>query len=124
MNRVRRRQFLAVAVALAAAPWARTQDRLPKIGFLFPNPGPKPGEPNPLGERIRKLGWIPGKTATFELASADGREERLPALAAELVAKQVDVIWAAGPEAVSPRRARRASYRSRSTALAIRSSSA
>lgn len=99
MGRFRRRHFLAASAALAAATWARAQQRLLKIGFLVPNPKPRPGEPNPLGERIRKLGWIPGETATFEIASADGREDRLPGLAAELIAKEVDVIWAAGPEA-------------------------
>lgn len=109
MSTVRRRHFLAAAAGLAAAPWLRAQERLPKIGFLVPNPGPKPGQPNPIGDRIRSLGWIPGKTATFELATAEGREDRLPALATELVAKQVDVIWAAGPEAaVAAARATRA----------------
>ena len=100
MSKVQRRQFLVAAGGLLALPLARAQkNRLPKIGFLVPNPGPKPGETNPIGERIRELGWIPDKTATFEVASAEGREDRLPALAVELVAKKVDVIWVAGPEA-------------------------
>jgi putative ABC transport system substrate-binding protein len=45
------------------------------------------------------LGWKVGENVSIEIASAEGREDRLPALAAELVEKKVDVIWAAGPEA-------------------------
>lgn len=101
MGKFRRRQFLVAAGALAAAPLVRAQDRLPKIGFLIPNPRPAPADraSNPVRQRMNQLGWIDGKSNTYEVASADGHEDRLPALAAELVAKNVDVIWVAGPEA-------------------------
>jgi len=99
--RARRRQFLISAGAVVASPLVRASDagRLPKIGFLIPSPRPAPADPNPVRERMNKLGWIDGKSNTYEVASADGHEDRLPALATELVAKNVDVIWAAGPEA-------------------------
>jgi putative ABC transport system substrate-binding protein len=41
---------------------------------------------------LRELGWVDGRTFTIEARFADGKAERLPALAAELVRQRVDVI--------------------------------
>lgn len=100
MNRLRRRVLIASG-ALLASPLVRAQasKRIPTIGFLFPNPTPKRGGPSPVGERLKQLGWVRGENFTGVLASAEGREARLPAVAVELVAKKPDLIWAAGPEA-------------------------
>lgn len=49
--------------------------------------------------RLKQLGWVRDKNLAAVSASAEGREERLPVLAAEVVATKPDVIWAAGPEA-------------------------
>lgn len=105
MGLVRRRHFLIAACAALAAPQiARPQVpiKLPVVGFLSPHPKPSPealAQPNPLRTRLNELGWLDGKTALFERAFGEGREDRLPELAAALVAKKVDVIWALGPEA-------------------------
>jgi putative ABC transport system substrate-binding protein len=48
---------------------------------------------------LRELGYVEGQTITIEYRSAEGKYDRLPALAAELVRKQVDVIVTAGPPA-------------------------
>lgn len=48
---------------------------------------------------LRVLGYVEGQTITIEYRSAEGKYDRLPALAAELVRKQVDVIVTAGPPA-------------------------
>ena len=45
---------------------------------------------------MRELGWIEGKNVAFEGRYTDNRLERLPALAAELVRLNVDVIVAMG----------------------------
>jgi len=45
---------------------------------------------------LRDLGWVEGQNLTIERRIADGREERLPRLAAELTQLRVDVILAAG----------------------------
>lgn len=103
MGQVGRRRFLISAGALFVAARGRAQRirALPTLGFLFPNPRPKPEarKRDPVRTRLRELGWVPDENIVFEIASADGKEDRLPALATELVAKRPDVIWVAGPEA-------------------------
>ena len=48
---------------------------------------------------LRELGYVEGKNIVVEWRSADGKPDRLPALAAELVRLKVDVIVTAGPPA-------------------------
>ena len=97
---MKRREFLTLL--LGAAPWpmaasAQQTDRLPKIGTLLINTAEQEraffGD-DPFG--LRDLGYIEGKNIEIERRFADGRPERLPALAAELVALKVDVIVTAG----------------------------
>ena len=49
--------------------------------------------------KLKELGWIDGQTLSLQWASAADREGRLPEMAAELVRRRPDVIWAIGPEA-------------------------
>jgi putative ABC transport system substrate-binding protein len=104
LGEIRRRQFLTAAAALLAAPRiarAQAQKRLPVLGILSPDrlPSPEVRTNNPFVNRLRELGWSDGKTITIERAYAEGNPERLPELAATLVAKKVDVIWTARPQA-------------------------
>jgi len=103
MGRVKRREFLVGAGALIAAPLARAQQpvKLPVLGVLLPHPRGTPEQQarSPLPAWLKQLGWVPGKSIAIERPDAEGREERLPAMAQELVRKGVDVIWAIGPEA-------------------------
>lgn len=93
--------FGALFLTRALAQQPSAGKRAPTIGLLYPNPSPPrdQGLKHPMFARLVERGWIPGETVVLENASAEGREERLPALAEELVRKRVDVIWAAGPEA-------------------------
>jgi putative ABC transport system substrate-binding protein len=50
-----------------------------------------------LRQGLRELGYVEGKNLTIEWRSAEGKLDRLPALAAELVRLKVDVIVASGP---------------------------
>jgi putative ABC transport system substrate-binding protein len=50
-------------------------------------------------EGLRELGYVEGKNIVIELRSAEGKRDRLPALAAELVRLKVDVIVTGGPAA-------------------------
>ena len=61
--------------------------------------GPQPRAPfgNALQRGLRELGYVYGEHFVTEPRSAEGRPERLPSLAAELVRLQVDVIVAGGP---------------------------
>jgi putative tryptophan/tyrosine transport system substrate-binding protein len=52
-----------------------------------------------FGAGLGELGYVEGRTVAFENWSAEGHYERLPALAAELVARKVDVIAAFTPAA-------------------------
>jgi len=98
-----RRQVLLAAGALAAVPLAsaRTGGRLPVLGILSPH-APPPAKviaDNPITNRLRALGWVEGRNLRIERAYGEGKEDRLPELAAALVRKDVDVIFALGPQA-------------------------
>jgi putative ABC transport system substrate-binding protein len=102
MGRVRRRQFLAAGAALAAAPFVRAQPKAPTLGILTPHPRPRDlvwTAQSPISGPLMRQGWVIGKTLLIERPDAGGKEELLPKLAADLVSKKVDVIWALGPEA-------------------------
>ncbi|HUF29716.1 MAG TPA: ABC transporter substrate-binding protein [Gemmatimonadaceae bacterium] len=104
MSLVGRRRFLiAVGAALATQRVARAQAKklLPVLGVLSFGSAPTSEQiaASPITKRLQELGWIEGKTLIIERAHAAGRTERLPELAAELVRKKVDGIWAISPPA-------------------------
>ncbi len=74
---------------------AQARKRVARIGFL----GSTRGTPQPLLDGLRERGWEPGDFV-LEARWAEGRAERFPELAAELVALNVDVIVASAPPAV------------------------
>jgi putative tryptophan/tyrosine transport system substrate-binding protein len=95
----RRELMLLLAGALTAAPALRAQQTtLPVIGFLgSTSPG---GQLAPYVAAFRQglseTGYVEGQNVTIEYRWAEGRYDRLPALAADLVGRKVDVIVAAG----------------------------
>ncbi len=92
---MRRREFLhALGVAAFIGPSAaRAQQvgKLPIIGFLGANEASSP-QTDAFVQRLRELGWIDGSTITIEYRWAEGRFERAPALAAELIQLKVNVL--------------------------------
>jgi putative ABC transport system substrate-binding protein len=64
----------------------------PRIGFLTPSVPPRCEQA--FWDEMTHLGYVKGRSVLVEARSAEGRLERLPALAAELVALKVDVIVA------------------------------
>jgi putative ABC transport system substrate-binding protein len=62
-----------------------------RIGFLGLTPGEE-ATMKPFLERLRELGYVDGANMSFEWRSAQGRPERLPQLAAELVQARPDVL--------------------------------
>jgi putative tryptophan/tyrosine transport system substrate-binding protein len=81
----------------ARATSAQRAERVSRIGMLVlgPSASTPPGEA--FERRLRELGYIEGRNVTFLRRFADGQPERLPGLAAELVAENPDVVVVAGP---------------------------
>jgi len=96
-----RRAFLgALAGGFLAAPLAaeaQPAGKVPRVGYLGTNPTPHFQEAFRQG--LRDLGYVEGRNLVIEDRDAEGKLERLPALAAELVALKVDVIVASGTPA-------------------------
>ncbi len=63
---------------------------------------------SPFVQGLRERGWVPGQNVRVETLHSEGKADRLVELAAELVRRQVDVIWCPGPpSAVAAARATR-----------------
>ena len=88
----------AIALGILAAPLAveaqQPTARLPRIGLLDYAPSWEP-----LRQGLRDLGYVEGQNIAFEYRPSEGRSERLPDLAADLVRLKVDVIVSQGTPA-------------------------
>jgi ABC-type uncharacterized transport system substrate-binding protein len=106
---VRRRVILAGLVAGAWPFAARAQQKaMPVIGYLGSgSPGPSAPFVAALHQGLGESGYVEGQNVAIEYRYAEGRNDRLPALAADLVGHKVDVIVATGGSA--PRAAKAAS---------------
>jgi putative ABC transport system substrate-binding protein len=98
VSHIERRKFLATLGGAAAWPLAaRAQEaaKIPRVGYL--SPGSSTAElarDEAFRQGLRELGYIEGKSIVIEYRFAEGKFERLPGLAAELVRLDVDVIVA------------------------------
>ena len=96
---ITRRQFIAIGAYLLTVPLdaiSQQPNKLWRIGFLSPFPSNNDVQFEEFKPLMRELGHVEGKTITIDYVSAEGKYERLPALAAELVRRKVDIILAAG----------------------------
>jgi putative tryptophan/tyrosine transport system substrate-binding protein len=104
-----RRGFVVGSLALVAAPVAaegQQTAKAPRIGWLAANLAPNPHLTEAFRQGLRDLGYVEGRSVVIEYRDAEGKFERLPALAAELVALKVDVILTGGtPQALAAKQA-------------------
>jgi len=105
-----RREFIGtLAGGLVAAPFAAEAQQaamVPRIGYLSPNLTASPHTHKAFRQGLHDLGYVEGRNLVIEYRDAEGKLERLPALAAELVALKVDVVVA--PNTVAALAARQA----------------
>ena len=98
-----RRTFLAlVSGSLLAAPLAaqaQPAGKVPRVGILSGGSRSDSSVVDEFRQGLRELGWVEGRDVVIEYRSTEGRVERLPALAADLVRLKVDVIVAGGAAA-------------------------
>jgi putative ABC transport system substrate-binding protein len=90
--------MLLLGVAMTAARTLRAQQKaIPVIGFLHSgSPGPYAPYVAAFRQGLSETGYAEGQNVAIEYRWAEGRYDRLPALAAELVESKVDVIAALG----------------------------
>jgi putative ABC transport system substrate-binding protein len=102
-GQLKRRQFITLLGGSAAA-WplaVRAQPKVPVVGVLRPNPRDVLEVfAEPFRRYMRAIGWDEGRNVRFHFVWAEGRSERAPALASELVTQNVDVIIAFGDPAI------------------------
>ena len=86
--------MLAACLAMPALPaQAQPAEKVARIGYLAPH-SPQTWQVDVLRQGLRDLGWAEGRNLIIDYRSAEGRFDRLPALAAELAALKVQVIVA------------------------------
>jgi putative ABC transport system substrate-binding protein len=94
---MQRRTFFAGALALLVTPLAAEaqQAKIPRLGVLLFGT-PDTDSFTAIRRGLGALGYVEGRNIRFEHRYAEGRPERLPDLAADLVRSKPDVIIAAG----------------------------
>ena len=95
----RRELMLLLSGAMTAARALRAQQKaMPVIGYLnFASSGSRAVVTAAFLQGLGETGYVEGQDVAIEYRWAEGHYDRLPALAADLVARKVDLIVAAGP---------------------------
>ena len=108
--------FLRLSAAVAAgcllsdvplAVSAQPRSAMARIGVLSFGAAPSGANPDPSAgfrQGLAELGYVEGRNLTIEWRYAEGRPERMEALAAELVRLKVEVLLAGGPAAIEAAR--------------------
>ncbi len=103
---MRRREFIALVVGAIVCPLGvRAQPqagKVPRIGFLgVTSSSDRPSLLDAFRQGLHSLGWVEGQNIAIDYRFAEGRLDRLPDLAAELVRLKVDLIVSFGTQGVT-----------------------
>ena len=97
-KKITARALCALLVALCLRAEAQQPTKIPRIGFLLAVPASTIlARLEAFRQGLRELGYVEGKNIAIEWRSTEGKADRLPKLAAELVRLKVDVIVSGGP---------------------------
>ena len=97
--------FVVTLAMCGAVARAQQPAEIPRIGILIPSSASSSARVEAFRRRLRELGYVEGKNITIEYRYAEGKLERLPDLAAELVRLRVDVIVTTGPGILAAKKA-------------------
>src|SRR5258707_11282720 len=91
--------FAASIVAFGSPVGAQQTSKVPRIGYLIVS------TPTAISDRLEafrqgllELGYVEGKSVVIDQRWAEGKVDRMPELAAELIRLKVDIILSAGPQ--------------------------
>jgi putative tryptophan/tyrosine transport system substrate-binding protein len=97
---MKRREFIAGVGSAAAWPVVgRAQSALPIVGLLLAGSSDYDYGMAAMLEGLKEGGYVEGRNVIVEYRFADGRNDRFPALVADLIRRQVSVIFAGGTPA-------------------------
>ena len=105
---MRRREFILLTGSAALCSFsahAQQAGKVPRIGYLgVTSASDRPPLLDTFRQGLRERGWIEGQNIGIDYRFAEGRLDRLPELAAELVRLKVDVIVSLGTQGVTAAR--------------------
>jgi putative tryptophan/tyrosine transport system substrate-binding protein len=105
-RKILRLSLCTMLFALCSSAQAQQPKKVPRIGYLSASSASEAlVRTNAFRRGLLELGYVEGKNLTLEFRYAEGKFERLPALATELVQLNVDVIVTAGPSVTGPAKA-------------------
>src|SRR5262245_59043308 len=94
---------LVAATLLSNAPFVEAQEpkKVPRIGYLsLLDPARESARSEGIRQALRERGYIDGQNIAIEYRYAEGKLDRLPEFAAELVRLKVDIIMIAGGDTI------------------------
>ena len=101
------RSWILITILLTTAIAAQVQQprNVPRIGFItVSSASALAARIDAFRQGLRELGYLEGKNIVIEWRSAEGKPDRVPALAAELVRLKVDLLVTGGPQSTRPAR--------------------
>ena len=96
-------RFAPCSLRFAMSASAQQPKKVPRIGYLSSrDPASESARAEAIRLALRELGYIEGQNIAIEYRYAEGKRDRLPELAAELVRLKVDIIVVAGGAPIDP----------------------